>query len=98
MHLLLLVALVFFTGPALAQSVPPDFSYQGQLLDAGNVPLPGPVNLQVRIYDNAIPTGGEVALFIEDHTAVVLDNGVFSIRVGGAPPSWVRSTRASSRV
>ena len=39
----LLVALLPLA--ALAQSVPPDFSYQGQLLDSGGSPLPGPVNL-----------------------------------------------------
>ena len=83
-----LIALLLAGLPlaALAQSVPPDFSYQGQLLDASDVPLPGPVNIQVRIYEAPAPFGGELALFIEDHMGVPLDNGIFSIRIGAGTP------------
>lgn len=89
MHLLTaLLTLLLASMPvaALAQSVPPDFSYQGQLLDASDVPLPGPVNMQVRIYEAPAPFGGETALFIEDHIGVALDNGIFSVRIGGGSP------------
>jgi hypothetical protein len=71
---------------ALAQPVPPDFSYQGQLLDASDVPLAGPASIQIRLYEVAIPVSGETPLFIEDHMGTPLTNGVFTIRVGAGTP------------
>ena len=81
-------ALLLATLPlaALAQSVPPDFSYQGQLLDASDAPLLGPVNLRIHLYQAPAPFGGETALFIEDHLNIPLDNGVFTLRVGMGTP------------
>jgi len=66
-------------GPATAQ-VPYDMSYQGRLTDAVGAPLTGLVNLQMRIYD--VVAGGS-ALYVEDHTNVIVDDvGAFSVRLG----------------
>ena len=74
----LILALVWLSvgvGTATAE-VPFDMSYQGRLTDAVGAPLIGPVNLQMRIYD--VISGGS-PLYIEDHTAVVVDDvGAFS--------------------
>lgn len=65
---------------------PPDVTYQGQLLDPSGTPRIGPVNLHVRVYAQPVPANGETALYAEDHDAVPLDGGVFSIRLGGGAP------------
>ncbi len=82
---LLLGALWIVAGEARADP-PPDVTYQGQLLDPSGNPRTGPVNLHVRVYGQPVPASGEVALFAEDHDAVPLDGGVFSIRLGAGTP------------
>lgn len=86
----LLVLLMTVVAMVASADPPPDVTYQGQLLDPSGVPRLGPVNLQVRVYAGPVPATGETALYTEDHDAVPLDGGVFSLRLGaGAPVSGV---------
>jgi hypothetical protein len=78
-------AMLLASLPAAAE-LPPDMSYQGQLLDAQGVPKTGTVNIQIRIYEMMAPVAGESPLFAEDHENVGLDNGIFSIRIGTGMP------------
>ncbi len=59
--------------------VPREFTYQGQLRDAGDQPLIGPVALRITLFD--ADTGG-ATLFDEEHDAVSLTNGVYTIQIG----------------
>jgi len=76
---LALLGLCLGAGTATAQ-VPYDMSYQGRLTDAVGAPLTGLVDMQMRIYD--VISGGS-ALYVEDHTNVIVDDvGAFSVRLG----------------
>ncbi len=78
-----LVSVVVLFSPVVdAWAVPPDVSYQGQLLDASGAPLNGTVNIQARVYPNEDLTGGETPLFVEDHADVPVTNGVFQVLLG----------------
>lgn len=77
----LVVGVLAYSHAALAEP-PPDVAYQGQLLDAQGVPKTGTVNIEVRVFEMTAPVPSEQALFVEDHTNVSLDNGIFSIRLG----------------
>ena len=73
------LALTFLAAPAFAQ-VPQDMTYTGRLVGGGGVPLTGPVNLELRIFD--AETGGS-QLYGEDHFGVPLDaTGGFSVQLG----------------
>jgi hypothetical protein len=52
---------------------------QGRLLDIAGDPLPGPVNLSIRIYDQLV---GGTLLFLEDHSGTMLVDGTFSVLIG----------------
>jgi hypothetical protein len=67
--------------PALAGAqVAPDSVYQGRLTNESGVPLAGPVQLTLRIYD--VATAGSPH-YSEDHLGVAVDtNGLFSVRLG----------------
>ena len=71
--------------PALAfAQAPKTMSYQGVLTDNGGALLPdGSYNLTFRIYD--VPVAG-VALFTENHPAVALSKGGFSVILGSINP------------
>jgi len=83
----LLSALLFVVvaTPAAAQ-VPQDMTYTGRLVDSGGVPIAGPVNMKLRIFD-AATSGTEI--YSEDHLGVTLDaTGGFSVQFGlGTNPS-----------
>ena len=74
----LVVALVGAAPGALADA-PDSIGYQGLVLDASGLALPGPVELRVEIYDQA--TDGSL-LYGELHTGVVLAEGVFNVSIG----------------
>ena len=78
-----LVSVVVLFSPVVdAWAVPPDVSYQGQLLDASGAPLTGTVSIEVRVYPNKDLTEGETPLFVEDHENVPVTNGVFQVLLG----------------
>jgi hypothetical protein len=72
------LALVAAAGPSRAVA-PPEIAYQGRLLDATGAPLAGPVDLEIRVFDQ--PSAG-AQLYRELHADVALADGVFSIRIG----------------
>lgn len=78
MVLAVLLATAAFCHSARA-AVPRLIPYQGYLTDTLGGPMFGPVELDVRFYDDA--TGGNV-LYSETHAAVPLVQGVFSIEIG----------------
>ncbi len=82
---LAILALTLLPAPAFAQ-VPQDMTYTGRLVDGGGVPLAGPVNLELRIFNAAT---GPTQLYREDHLSVALDaTGGFSVQLGlGKSPS-----------
>ncbi|MDJ0787843.1 MAG: hypothetical protein QNK05_13620 [Myxococcota bacterium] len=73
-----LLALVCMRGAAFA-APPPDLSFQGQLLDGTGSPLVGPVDLELRIFDQ--PVDG-ASLYAEAHLGLALDEGGFTILIG----------------
>lgn len=82
--LCILAALAAPVWPATAD-VPNETSYQGLLFDPTGQAVPGPVDLEIRIFD--APSGGTL-LYREDHPNLALSDGVFQIRIGtGAAPS-----------
>jgi hypothetical protein len=81
---LAILALTLLVAPAFSQ-VPQGMAYTGRLVNAGGVPLAGPVNLELRIFDAAT---GPDQLYSEQHLGVPLDaSGGFSVQLGlGASP------------
>lgn len=66
--------------PAIQAQTPQQIAYQGYLTDAGGVPVDeAAVTLTFRLYDAA--QAGR-ALWVEEHAAVTVDEGVFSVRLG----------------
>ena len=66
--------------PAAAQA-PQDMAYQGTLTDSSGLPLVGPIELVLRVFD--VPTGG-APLYTETHALVAVDpdDGAFLVRLG----------------
>jgi hypothetical protein len=75
---LLIGAAPLAASPAIA-AVPSDVSYQGRLYDSDGNPLPGPVDIEVGVWD---ALAGGTRLYAEIHTNVPLHDGVFSILIG----------------
>jgi hypothetical protein len=74
-----ILALILFATPVLAQ-VPQDMTYTGRLVDNLGDPLTGPVDLELRVFEDA--TGG-TALYTEEHDGTALDaTGGFSVQLG----------------
>jgi hypothetical protein len=72
------LAIAVAAGPAGAD-VPNDTSYQGRLLDNNGDPLPGPVDIAIRIFP--VVSGGS-PLYQEIHQNVPLRDGVFNVVIG----------------
>ncbi|MDJ0867908.1 MAG: hypothetical protein QNK03_17520 [Myxococcota bacterium] len=72
---------VAWLGPIGASlALPPaDVGYQGKLLDAAGAPLPGPVNIELAIWD-ALSDGAR--LYREVHLDQPLTGGVFDVLIG----------------
>ena len=66
--------------PAAAQA-PQDMAYQGSLTDSSGLPLVGPIELVLRVYE--VPNGG-APLYTETHALVAIDpdDGAFLVRLG----------------
>ena len=76
---LAILTLTLLAAPAVSQ-VPQDTTFTGRLADNLGAPLPGPVNLELRIFD--AETGGN-QLYSEQHLGVSLDaTGGFSVQLG----------------
>ncbi len=70
----------FLVTSGAAFATPPNaLSYQGLLRDASGVPLVGPVDLEIGIWDDV---AAGAALYRESHTAVILTEGAFHVRIG----------------
>ncbi len=81
--LLGLLATLWISSPTPAD-VPRLINYQGTLTDLDGIPLTGDHNLTFALYPDsaqAIP-----ALWIEPHTDVSVDHGLFSVILGGITP------------
>ena len=79
----LLLGLILGAGlPATAGMVVSDLTFQGQLLSESGEPLVGFVDVEVRI-TSALPRSQRYELlFAERHDAVMIDQGLFALRVG----------------
>ena len=64
---------------SLAGEIPRKINYQGRLMDAAGVPLPGSHNLTFRIFDVA---AGGAELWAEAQTATADSAGVFAVMLG----------------
>lgn len=81
-----LILTLGLSGPVAAQT-PPDTGFQGLLLDAQGIPLPGPVDLELSIFDAA--TQG-VLLYRESFPSTALRDGLFHVWLGtGQSPQGV---------
>jgi len=87
---------LWLSSPVAAQ--PAEHSlYQGQLLDAAGVPVPGPVNIRLGLYD--APAGG-VLVYSEAFKSVAIDpQGMFAVSLGtgsflgGSHPTYASAAR-----
>jgi hypothetical protein len=77
-----LSTLVWVAAPGFAQ-VPQDTTYTGRFVDDTGAPLEGPVQLELRVFDDATDVSAESQLYSEHHLDVVLDaTGGFSVQLG----------------
>jgi hypothetical protein len=65
---------------AAGTAPPNDVTYQGLLLDSSGYPLPGPVEIEIGVWDD------HTRLYWERHAPVDLENGVFNIPLGLGTP------------
>ena len=80
-----LVALALCIPPAAAAEVPFRIGYQGAIEDDQGQPVDGVVKIDVRIYDER--TLG-TPLYMEEHAAITVTDGVFDVEIGGGTPTW----------
>ncbi len=66
--------------PATALAVPMELTHQGRLFDGAGLPLDGPNDLTISLWDD--PAGG-AELWTDDYTALAFDDGYFSVQLGG---------------
>lgn len=79
--LITVFAALLFSLIAEAITVGP-MNYQGRLLDENGIPVTGSYNFVVKIYDD--PTAGTLK-YQETHSSVVVDDGVYSFKIGNGP-------------
>jgi hypothetical protein len=81
----LVLLLAGLAGSAGAQ-VPQDTTFRGRLVDGAGTPRPGPVGIELRVFD--AETAG-TQLYSEEHLATPLDvTGAFSVQLGlGTSPT-----------
>ena len=78
-----LFPLVLVSPETAAQEIAPQISYQGRILNAAGQPLAGPVDIEIGIYQSDTdPSPG----YRELHSAVPLENGIYSILIGRGTP------------
>lgn len=69
--------------PASSAPVSSSFTYQGYLTTQTGVPVTGSRTLTFRLYSASV---GSTSLWVETHTSVVIDNGLFAVRLGEVAP------------
>ena len=75
------LALAFLAGSGpRALAAPPVIDFQGRVLGTDGLPHPGPVDIEIGVFDAA--TGG-AERYHEHHLATPLVDGVYSILLGG---------------
>jgi len=79
---LALISLIVLAQPLAAQ-IPQLVQYQGKATDKANNPVNGDHNITFRLYD-AVTAGSNE--WEETHTAVPIENGLFSVLLGGVTP------------
>ena len=82
-HICTVLVVVLTAGAAYA--APPYIDFQGRVLGGDGQPHPGPVDIEVGVFD---ATSGGSELYHESHLATPLVDGVYSILLGGgaSPP------------
>ncbi len=75
-----LASLMLVSGVALAHV--PGIPYQGRLTDAAGAVINGAQDIQVSLYNGTT----NALLYRENHTAVTVTNGLFSIEIGTGTP------------
>lgn len=78
----LLIATLAMLAATFSHAVPDTITYQGYLTNALGVPVSGPVNMSVRIYDEA----GSALLYEETQSNVAVTVGLFQIAIGAGSP------------
>jgi len=79
LHAAALVATLMVLASVARAAVPEDVSLQGRLLSLEGQPIPGPVDLRVRVFEEAVEG---TLLYSEAHLDVPLADGVFQILLG----------------
>lgn len=79
--LLVLLFLVLGSSLGHASDNPSNFNFDGVLMD-GASPMSGPVAIKIQIFGGSESLPSTCLLFEETHSAVELDQGSFSIKVG----------------
>ncbi len=79
----ILIVVVLLMSGDLSAEVPLVVSHQGRLLDASDAPVSGVFTIVYSIWD--AETGG-TQLWMEDHTGVVVTDGLFSVQLGTTVP------------
>ncbi len=80
--ILIVLGLIGAGGPAFSQ-VPQYMQFQGKVTNADDEPLTGAHSLTFRIYDAL--EGGSL-IWNETHPSVDIQNGIFSVMLGGVTP------------
>ena len=84
----ILVALLGATPRDVLSAVPAAVNHQGLLLDTLGEPLDGTVDLAVRIWGHPTSIHPSLQLYVEDHLATPVVDGVYSIEIGtGTDPT-----------
>lgn len=81
-HLIVFAAL-YCTAITASHAAPPLMSYQGRLTDNVGDPLNGVYSITFAIYDNSGPA---IASWSENHAAVNVNGGLFSVELGSVVP------------
>ena len=92
----LVLLLAGLAGSEGAQ-VPQDTTFRGRLVDGAGTPRPGPVGIELRVFD--AETAG-TQLYSEEHLATPLDvTGAFSVQLGaGTSPSCSSRDRMNASI
>lgn len=80
--LFVILSMILLSKPTSAE-IPPYMQFQGKATDAQDAPLNGSYKITFRIYD--VESGGS-PIWSERHDAVGIENGVFSMLLGGISP------------
>jgi hypothetical protein len=77
--LMLLVPVLFVFVTSINADVPQSISYQGRLTDDTGMPVSDTTDLTFSIFSDS---GGANLIWVESHSSVVIDNGLFMVLLG----------------